>query len=361
MPGLRQGMLADLRDGLEETVLDPSCWPGFLEAVSRASGSEGASLMRVERFASAAIWSPSVDTLMRRYFDEGWNETDHRLKGLPVLRERGVTVDQDFTSPDEFETLPFYRDLLATEDFRWFAGIGFQGETRLWCLALQRKRRQGPFEPDEQQALAALAPALRRAALLASTVEAARMSGLTDAFDLIDRAVLVLGPDRLALRWNAAFERLLGPDLRVVDGRLIVSDPAVNDRLDHLAAAPRRPAVSAVVAPRREGPALLLYVLPLTGATRSIFSGGNALLLACPPDIPPGPAASILQAAFSLTPAEARLAAALAGGASVAEAAGRFAVSPATTRAQLKAIFAKTGVSRQVDLVRLASALALKR
>lgn len=361
MPGLHQEQLASLRDGLEETVLDPSCWPRFLEAVSRASESEGASLMRVERIASAAIWTPSIAPLMTRYFDEAWNEIDHRLNGLPILRKRGVTVDQDFTTPDEFETLPFYRDLLAADDFRWFAGIGFQTEARLWCLALQRKAGQGPFEPAEQQALVTLAPALRRAALLASLIEEARMAGLTDAFALVGRAVMVLGPERRALRWNADFERLLGLDLRIAGGRLTLSDPAVNERLEHLASAPRRAPVSAIVVPRREGAALLLYLLPLTDATRSVFAGGNVLLVACSPDAPPRPTAPVLQAVFSLTPAEARLAAAVVGGATVAEAAERFAVSAATARAQLKSIFAKTGVSRQVDLVRLASALALSR
>lgn len=317
--------------------------------------------MRVEDYCSAAIWTPSVEHLGTPYFEEGRNRVDHRLKGIPFMRKRGVTVDQDFTAPEEFETLPFYRDLRAAGGFRWFAGIGFQTETRFWCLALHRTVRHGPFKPEEQEALVPLAPALRRAVLLASMVGDARLAGLTEAFDLIDRGVMVLGPGRKAMHWNAAFERLLGHDLQVAGDRLIVADPAGNERLEQLASAGRRPAVSPIVVPRREGRALLLYLLPLTDATRSVFAGGTALLLACPPDVSPGPTAPILQAVFSLTLAEARLAAALADGATLAEAADRFAVSAATTRAQLKAVFAKTGVSRQVDLVRLASALGLKR
>ena len=70
------------------------------------------------------------------------------------------------------------------------------------------------------------------------------------------------------------------------------------------------------------------------------------------------PATAILQAAYRLTPAEARLAQALSSGTSLAEAASRFAITAATARSQLKAIFAKTGVSRQSDLVRLVAGLA---
>ncbi len=61
---------------------------------------------------------------------------------------------------------------------------------------------------------------------------------------------------------------------------------------------------------------------------------------------------------YRLTPAEARLAQALSGGEALAEAASRFAITAATARSQLKAIFAKTGATRQADLVRLVAGLA---
>jgi DNA-binding CsgD family transcriptional regulator len=56
---------------------------------------------------------------------------------------------------------------------------------------------------------------------------------------------------------------------------------------------------------------------------------------------------------FGLTPAEANLALLLARGLSLAEASETQNISQHTARAQLKSIFAKTGVSRQAELVRL--------
>ncbi len=58
-----------------------------------------------------------------------------------------------------------------------------------------------------------------------------------------------------------------------------------------------------------------------------------------------------LRAAFGLTRAEARLALALADGRSPAEAAELFDRKLTTVRSQLQQIFAKTGVSRQAELV----------
>ncbi|MBI4514728.1 MAG: hypothetical protein HY699_02800 [Deltaproteobacteria bacterium] len=64
-------------------------------------------------------------------------------------------------------------------------------------------------------------------------------------------------------------------------------------------------------------------------------------------------AAGALQQLWGLTPAEARLAALLALGQSLPEAAAQLAVSVHTVRRQLKDIFGKTGTRRQATLIRL--------
>ena len=56
---------------------------------------------------------------------------------------------------------------------------------------------------------------------------------------------------------------------------------------------------------------------------------------------------------FDLTPSEAHLAALLATGLSLAEAATKLELTENTVRSYCKTILSKTGVSRQADLVRL--------
>jgi DNA-binding CsgD family transcriptional regulator len=56
---------------------------------------------------------------------------------------------------------------------------------------------------------------------------------------------------------------------------------------------------------------------------------------------------------YGLTPAEARVALHIIGGGDIASFAKAAGVSPGTVRSQLKAVFAKVGVSRQAELVRL--------
>ena len=65
----------------------------------------------------------------------------------------------------------------------------------------------------------------------------------------------------------------------------------------------------------------------------------------------------LLQAAYGLTPAEARVAQRVACGENPEEIADRHQVSPGTVRMQLKSIFQKTNTKRQAQLVSLLARL----
>lgn len=78
------------------------------------------------------------------------------------------------------------------------------------------------------------------------------------------------------------------------------------------------------------------------------YSGAEAASAAHPAGLP---VAARLRTEFGLTKAEARLALHLAEGASLASAAQVFNVKLTTIRSQLQQVFAKTGTSRQTELV----------
>jgi DNA-binding CsgD family transcriptional regulator len=64
---------------------------------------------------------------------------------------------------------------------------------------------------------------------------------------------------------------------------------------------------------------------------------------------------------FSLSPAQARLAASLVSGQSVQQAAGAMGIAESTARQYLKLIFQKTGWRRQVDIVRVVGQALMQR
>jgi len=84
---------------------------------------------------------------------------------------------------------------------------------------------------------------------------------------------------------------------------------------------------------------------------RDLFGSGLSMVVVTRPDSARQPDASLIQGLFDLTPAEARVAAALIEGRTIAEMAARNGVGLETVRTQVKSILAKTGVSRQAEFV----------
>ena len=105
-------------------------------------------------------------------------------------------------------------------------------------------------------------------------------------------------------------------------------------------------------------PPVFAHVLPLTGSdlrTRLQPAAVAAVFIGAPPDEQDG--ADTTAAAFGLTPAETQVLASLLAGRTLAETAVALGIAPSTAKTHLDHIFAKTGVTRQADLMRLGTGL----
>ncbi len=103
-------------------------------------------------------------------------------------------------------------------------------------------------------------------------------------------------------------------------------------------------------------PPAVAYVLPLTqGTARAAFQPAcAAVFVSTTTSASPLPEA-VLTTLSELTPAEARVFVAIGGGMSPAKSAVSLGVSENTLKTHLNRIYAKTGKSRQADLVKLVS------
>lgn len=153
-------------------------------------------------------------------------------------------------------------------------------------------------------------------------------------------------------------------EIRIRERRLVLRDKQAMTKLNHLIcmirSTPDAVAISAspILVRRTTKPPAVLRILPVDGAAPSIFLGARAILILSNlvPRAAPDPA--LIGQAFDLTPAESRLAAMLATGASIGSASECLGISRETARNHLKSIFSKTGAHRQSELVRLISQLA---
>ncbi|NJC33022.1 DNA-binding CsgD family transcriptional regulator [Sphingomonas jejuensis] len=193
-----------------------------------------------------------------------------------------------------------------------------------------------------------------------------RLDGLASALNSTDIAIMLLDGAGHIIFLNDAGRGLLDDvdGVRRVGRGFAATDPAdavkLRVAIEHVIASNRArseapsDARSPVVSLRRKGErrALIAAVLPVERAPANP-SDPVAIVYVFTPDIDVGELLKPICQVYSLSPSEIRVAALLAEGNSVTEAAERMRVKVPTLRTYLKQIFAKTGTARQGDLIRL--------
>jgi DNA-binding CsgD family transcriptional regulator len=357
------GQLSEVMKRLGEAAVDPAAWPGIMDAICKAVGASAALLLQSDVRTSDIPRTESIDEATRLYFKDNWHLVDPRAKGFPRMMAGEIVTDHDLMTPEQIRSDPMYNEVLFPFGFRWFAGVGFQAEAATWALAIQRTGREGPFEVRDKRLLAQLAPRLTETATLATAVGRIALTSMTNVLNEVRQPALVLNHQGLVLRTNALADAGFDNDIRIQNRRLVVRDKKALAKLDRLMdlirSTPDSVALPAVPIPvRRTGkPPVVIRVLPVDGAARSIFLGARVMLILS--NLTPRPVLepSLVAQAFDLTPAESRLVALLASGMSLDDVAERLRISRETARNHLKSAFAKTDTHRQSELIGLISQL----
>jgi len=233
-------------------------------------------------------------------------------------------------------------------------------------LRFSRRSSEPRFKTRERKLLALFTPHLRRAIEIYAKLN--RMTSERDVYsgavNQLSVASIILDEQGRMLTSNAVGRALLdqGEGLSLRDGRLHIEGREFNKELQQalttIIKAQRGGETSVVRALRVPRPAgrsdLGLVIRPVPASQWSEGqSSPSAAVFISDPDLQESTSRQILGELFELTPAEANLATLLARGLSLAQVSVAQNISQHTARAQLKSIFAKTGVSRQAELVRL--------
>ena len=190
-----------------------------------------------------------------------------------------------------------------------------------------------------------------------------------DFFERLGCGCVLIDALGRVLRLNEYASRYIGRDLAISNQRLVAIRPGCDAVLQRLIVAmlaadpPRLEVACGTVALHREaGHALVLRVTPIVGSIHPApFAAKGVVVTFIDPNDGVELPLDLLQTAFGLTPAEAKVAQRIACGDSLEEIAERHRVSPGTVRGQLKAVFQKTQTHRQARLVSLLSRLARLR
>ncbi|WPO43397.1 helix-turn-helix transcriptional regulator [Tardiphaga sp. 42S5] len=357
--------LERITGALASAALDQWRWSEAAETVAKCTGSYGAVLLPVVGPLPFVAATPSMEKSFEVYSAGGWLDRDERYLGTSTFLREGVATDDDCLPAELRKRSSFYQDFLARCGLSEFAGVRVGRGDRIWNLSIQRTPQQGAFSRNELSWLAQLSQRLDSIAEISCALEFSRGEAALDAFQFSDRAALLLDRAGNVVHTNSAADDLIGPDLAISGRRVRSFDRRATERLEQSIRALLWTGVASVVPPivfpKVSDGNLIIYPMRLRGLTASPLSAFHAILVIVDTQAQRSPLATTLRILFGLTPAEARLATAVANGIDLATFAIGANVSKDTVRNQLKAVFEKTGARRQPELAVLLTTLLPKK
>jgi DNA-binding CsgD family transcriptional regulator len=283
------------------------------------------------------------------------------------LPEGQVVALDEFVSAEALEDSEFYKRLLRPNGIYHILAADFRDPDGISAsLRLLRGKNRRAFGAEPRRLLALLLPHLRQILTLYQqqhNTESER-SLFERAINHMSLACIILDENRRLMRTNSGADRLLesaegisvrgdklhlstrqkSQDLQTAIGKILAAQRSGEFGMARVMAVPRA----------LDTPGLGMVLKPVP---RSDWFEGQStpsvVIFISDPEQALSTSADALRTLFALTAAEAKLSLLLAEGKSLDQVANQLGISTNTGRAHLRAIFAKTGVTQQTQLVSL--------
>lgn len=346
-----------LTDEIYEAALVPEKWTTVLGQIGRLAGSVGGLLFAANGQYSASIASPVMQEIWEDFIRDGLADVNPRPRRAIARNYPGFVGDHELFTSEEMDRDPAYQ-YLRNKGYGWCGGTVVEVPTGdLAIFTWERKYADGPFNAETLAALDPLRPHLARAAILSGRLGLEKARLATETLGLIGLPCAVLSRSYRVLASNALFGSLVPDVIQDRQARITLADRRA-DRLfavsiEQLGVQTGSPPRSIPVAASEQRPASIVHVVPVRGAAHDIFALASAIIVVTTVEQASLVAPEVIQGLFDLTPAEARIARSVASGETIEQVALRAGVSAGTVKQQLKSVFAKTGVTRQAELVGL--------
>ena len=363
---LHNSVVLELAGLIYEGAQDGSRWPSFLAAFARAMHSPRCALMLLDPesdMAAAIRWHGWPDSDIQLYLDR-YVALDPLRIASPSTPEGTVGADYGLCPRRELESSTTFREFYAPIDcIHSVGGVILTTRTGQSVITCHRGADAGPFGEKEKSILRPLMPHLKRAALLHGELGSLRrqLATFTGHLDRYPYAFLLTDAERRVLYSNATAREITASrdGLAIENGRLVtmsVPSQAAFAKAAADSAAGRGPSLRRLEIPRPSRRKSYRVIIMPIDDSRTIPLGiavPAVSILVIDTDSLSTPDPEVLRELFSLTPAEARVAARVVLGQNAEEIAAASKTSTETVRTQIKRIFSKTATCRQSELVSL--------
>jgi DNA-binding CsgD family transcriptional regulator len=365
--------LPQLITQIYDAAIDQELWPDVLENICGFVGGPAAmlfahdiSLKRGHRFHS---WGDDPN-YTRLYFER--YAAINPVNPAQLLLELGAVKSAlDLVPRRELVETRFYREWALPQGYvdNVFVIVD-KSSTSYAAVAVSRDEETGVVDDEARRRMSLLAPHLRRAVLIGNILDLriAEAAILADMIDALASAVYFVDAGAHIVYSNAPAQRLLadGKIVRSADGTLGVVERQADVALRKVFSA----TANGDAAVGTGGIAILLsdgaerwlaHVLPLTSGVRrraSRVDSATAVVFvrrAAPETVS---SMETIARLHRLTASELRVLQSLVEGGSVRKIAQSLGISDATVKTHLQNLFKKTGMRRQIDLVKLVAGSA---
>jgi DNA-binding CsgD family transcriptional regulator len=279
--------------------------------------------------------------------------------GKPLLSEEVI-------SSTEYARSEIFNEYAKNLGLRCCIGITAEVDSNVLAIVgVQRSSFARPFDADDKRALALILPHFTRAMQLHRRLVALDKARQVDAaaLEALSLGVMVVTASGQLVYANAVATAVLriGEGLTTRFGQLHAQDRAKDGVLRQMInSATGTPqgvlnggAGGVLALPRPQGQPLTLLVCPMRPGAIGLLPGQPAAMIFIgSSDSCATPRQAVLASLWGLTPAEARLAAAVLTGDRLEACSQRLGISLNTAKTQLKQVYAKSGYSGQAELLR---------
>ena len=345
----------NLLDAIYEAAIMVNRWPAVLDTIARKHGARGGALFARRNADVQWVASDSIRLDYEAFLELGWHTRNARVDRGRSMNHPGFITDTDMFTEAEMAGIPIYRDYFVPRGLGAGVGAfmpGVQDDELVLTL-------EGFANHTDARAslpsLDCLRPHLARAGMLAARLQLERARVAVETLALVGTPAAMLGAGRRILAANDMFiARMPGIGQDTPTG-LRLADPCADATMGKVLADLGKTGARGASLPVLSQPheRCVLHILPIKGEARDLMLGATAALVLATPKEGLAPELGLIRSLLDLTPAEAKLAQALAGTGELAAAAMRLKISPTTARTQLKSVFAKTGLKRQSQLLLL--------
>ncbi|HTJ63181.1 MAG TPA: helix-turn-helix transcriptional regulator [Alphaproteobacteria bacterium] len=346
--------------------LEDPPWSSFLDAICTRLGGLAVTLI----LEPPASEGPGYILNAAGRVHSGWRSYRDRFFAsdpfVDLPEGKPVTLSE-FLPQEEFQASEFNRLFLKPTGVRYILGVDVRAESDIRArFRVSRGENAADFGAEERSICALLLPHLRQAVEIYARMSRIASEKTLYAGTLNQMAVgtIIVDDHGRILDRDPVAEGLIkdADGVSSVNGMLSLSDRTASARfheaLRKIAESERKGERALVEAIRAERPSgkrdfgLIVKPAPQPRYLDEQHIPAIVVFIS-DPDRHTAMAPAALAKLFGLTPAEAGFAVLLGDGLTLDEAAMELSIARNTARAHLRSIFAKTGVSRQTQLVRL--------